>query len=102
MLIPAFQCIAMMKLLMDNTDAKSEELFASESSATLSDLAAFIARMQDPSTYRTKIKFCALCESASDRAEGLALRKDFAAHDILDVIIEWIQEPSSVSTLHDG
>ncbi|EIN11059.1 hypothetical protein PUNSTDRAFT_51619 [Punctularia strigosozonata HHB-11173 SS5] len=90
------QFIATFKLLLDNPNAKPEELLTFDSGATLSALAAFIARIDDPATFKIKVKFCALCESISARAETLAVRKDFTCHDVLDVIIEWIQEPASI------
>lgn len=87
----------MFKLLLDNRDARPEELLTLDSSATLNALATFIARFSEPAAYRVRIKFCALCESASDRSEEMAVRKDWACHDVLDVVSEWIQDPAMVS-----
>jgi hypothetical protein len=63
-------------------------------------LAGFVNRFNDPMAYRIKIKFCAFCDSVCSRTDALSFRKDTAdRHSILDIVMEWIQDPAPVGTM---
>ena len=66
---------------------------------TLLALAESVARFNEASTHRIKIKYCGLCDSVCDRTDTLSFRKDTGdRHNILDIIMEWIQDPIGVSS----
>lgn len=65
---------------------------------TLSVIAGFIGRFHDIVSYRLRLKFCNMCESVFNQGETMAMRKDGNNRQkIVDIIVEWIQDTSSVS-----
>ncbi|KDQ64130.1 hypothetical protein JAAARDRAFT_118551 [Jaapia argillacea MUCL 33604] len=93
------QFIAVLKLLIENVEDPAEELKGIDLNQTLFALASFIAHFHDPASYRTRMRFTSLCESVYARMESLVLRKDsHMCHELLDIVMEWIQDPSTVRT----
>jgi hypothetical protein len=89
--------IAVLKLLLEKAQAPLGDSLSSDISLTLSALACFITRFNTPACYRIKIKFCVLCDHVCEKTNTLTFRKDQAPrHDILDLIMEWIQDPANV------
>ena len=65
--------------------------------AILLSFAGFLSRFTDPACHRIRLKFCALCDSVLDSLDNLAIRRDsIARQNILEVVLEWIQDPSQV------
>lgn len=67
---------------------------------TLVMLAQFFARYNDePAVARARVKFCALVESGNKRFDkpSPVRRDNNLAHEVLDVITEWVQDPATVS-----
>jgi hypothetical protein len=63
-------------------------------------LAHFIARFdQEFTPVRLRIKFCQLVELAAKRADpsGILRRETFERHEILEMVADWVKEPSSVN-----
>lgn len=90
----------MLKLLLEKPNVPPEEVEHIDISISLVALAGFIARFNNPLTYRIRLKLCALCECVCERTDTLTLRRDTPArHKIIDILLEWIQDPSSVSPL---
>lgn len=86
------QFIAVLKLLVENTQATLEDVIAIDISPTMLTLASFMARFHDSESFRLKIKFCVMCDNVCDRTDTLTLRKDSCArHRILDMVMDWIQ-----------
>lgn len=86
------QFSAVLKLIIDNTNARPEEIMSIDISATMLSLASFIARFDPQDASRLRLKFCALCDSVCDRADTLTLRKDNPARQkLLDIVMEWMQ-----------
>jgi hypothetical protein len=84
-------------LLLEKPDVLPEEVEDIDISISLVALAGFIARFNNPLSYRIRLKLCALCDSVCERTDTLALRRDTSArHTIIDILMEWIQDPSSV------
>jgi neurofibromin 1 len=87
-------------LLLEKPDVPAEEVENIDISICLVALAGFIARFVNPLSYRIRIKLCALCDCACARTGTLTLRRDTSARQkIIDVLMEWIQDPSSVRLL---
>ena len=58
-------------------------------------LAMFIRSFTGPSSHRTKIKYCSLCETVCNRTDTLTIRKDSnARHEILGTVLDWMLLPS--------
>jgi hypothetical protein len=89
--------IAVLKLLLEKAQAPLGDSLSSDISSTLSALARFITRFNTPACYRIKIKFCVLCDHVCEKTNTLTFRKDQSPrHDILDLVMEWIQDPANV------
>ncbi|KAF8165773.1 hypothetical protein B0H34DRAFT_794124 [Crassisporium funariophilum] len=85
------QVIAILKLVSENTQVSLEDVMNIDMSSSMQTLANFIARFSGPSSYRIKIKYCVLCESACSRTDTLTIRKDSSArYGILDIILQWM------------
>lgn len=68
--------------------------------ATLLLVAKLITRITNPTVHRIKVKFCALCDSYLAQSESFSVRKDAILRiGIADYVVEWAQDPSSVSDL---
>ncbi|KAG7097519.1 hypothetical protein E1B28_004862 [Marasmius oreades] len=92
------QFIAVLKLIVENTQARMEEVINIDISGTLTGLTNVITRYDSQDTFREKIKFCSLCDSVYERSDTLTLRKDSnARQNILDAVIQWINKPDSSS-----
>ncbi|THH13571.1 hypothetical protein EW146_g6666 [Bondarzewia mesenterica] len=88
------QFIAVLKLLVENAQA-NDDVLAVDMTSTLHALARFIARFQDPASYRIRVKFCALCDSVFSRTDMMSLRKDTnARQQMLAMVVEWIKDPT--------
>jgi hypothetical protein len=75
----------------------AEEVENIDISNTLVALAGFIARFNNSQSYRIRLKLCALCDCVCERADTLTLRRDTSArHNIIDILMEWIQDPFAV------
>ncbi|KAJ7724736.1 hypothetical protein DFH07DRAFT_1066990 [Mycena maculata] len=91
------QFSAVLKLIIENTHVRSEEIMSIDISQTMLALASFIARFDPQAASRLRFKFCALCDAVCDRTDTLTLRKDNPARQkILDIVMEWMQSASSV------
>ncbi|KAJ7668141.1 hypothetical protein B0H17DRAFT_990194 [Mycena rosella] len=81
-----------LKLIIDNTHVRSEEIMSIDISLTMLALASFIARFDPQDASRLRLKFCVLCDAVCDRSDTLTLRKDNPARQkILDIVMEWMQ-----------
>uniref|UniRef100_A0A0W0FVQ0 Ras-GAP domain-containing protein n=1 Tax=Moniliophthora roreri TaxID=221103 RepID=A0A0W0FVQ0_MONRR len=87
------QFMAVLKAIVENTHTRMEEVVNIDISSTLMGLTHLITRFDvNQDTYREKIKFCVLCDSAYERTDTLTLRKDsISRHNILDTVIQWIR-----------
>jgi hypothetical protein len=86
-------------MLFDNLAASPEDdTINVDFSSLLLQFATFIGRFnEDAAAARSRVKFCALIESASKRAEARSLmRNDSWSQEILSVISEWIKDPAQV------
>ncbi|KAJ4479043.1 hypothetical protein J3R30DRAFT_2708420 [Lentinula aciculospora] len=94
MLLFVDQFIAVLKLMVENTHGRIEDVLNVDISPTLLGLASFIARYNLPEIFRLKQKFCLLCDCVHGKVGNLGVRKDNdIRRDILDIIIEWIIQP---------
>ncbi|GAW06426.1 ras gtpase activator [Lentinula edodes] len=94
MLLFVDQFIAVLKLMVENSHGRIEEVLSIDISPTLLGLASFITRFDSPDIFRIKQKFCSLCDCVCGRAGNLSIRKDNdIRRDILDIILEWIVPP---------
>ncbi|KAJ3719315.1 hypothetical protein C8R42DRAFT_777357 [Lentinula raphanica] len=94
MLLFIDQFIAVLKLMVENSNGRIEDTLSTDISPTLLGLASFIARFDSPESYRIKQKFCSLCDCVSMRNANLHARKDHdVRRDILDIITDWIVTP---------
>jgi neurofibromin 1 len=88
---------------MENVQVTVEDMVVVDLSSTLHILASFIRRFTLPNALTIKRQFCQLCEKMYSRTASLSFRKDEdVRHHILDIIMEWMQEPANlqdVSTL---
>ncbi|KAJ6532260.1 hypothetical protein DFH09DRAFT_1370329 [Mycena vulgaris] len=93
------QFSAVLKLIIDNTHVRPEEIMSIDISSTILALASFIARFDPQAASRLRLRFCTLCDSVCDRADTLTLRKDNPARQkILDIVMEWMQTTPNSST----
>ena len=77
-----------------------DEALSIDLGSLLHVLVGFISRFNDPASYRIRIKFCSLVCSVCERTDALTLRKDdLSRNRILDAIMDWFQDPLSVSFL---
>ncbi|KAJ6587786.1 hypothetical protein B0H10DRAFT_2233906 [Mycena sp. CBHHK59/15] len=96
------QFIAVLKLIIENTHVRPEEIMSIDISQTMLALASFIARFDSQSALRLRLKFCNLCDAVCDRTDTLTLRKDSPARQkILDFVMEWMETspPTSAQDL---
>lgn len=94
---PLRQFTVVLKLLLEKSDVPADEVEHIDISTTLVALAGFIARFNNPLSYRIRLKLCALCDCVCERTETLTLRRDTnARHLIIDILMEWIQDPHIV------
>lgn len=86
-------------MLVENVQT-TEEVRNIDVCPTLLTLACFIARFHDATSYRLRLKYCTLCDTVFEKNEIMSIRKDNEARqNIVDVVIEWIQDPATVSKL---
>ncbi|KAK0207040.1 hypothetical protein DFS33DRAFT_1318594 [Desarmillaria ectypa] len=91
------QGIAILKLMVESSQDRMDDVMNLDITTTLQELAACLDRHNGSDAYRTKIKFCALCDSVNDRTEALTLRKDNnARRSILSMVSAWIQTTGDV------
>lgn len=87
----------MLKLIIENTHVRPEEIMSIDISLTMHALASFISRFDPQAALRLRLKFCVLCDAVCDRTDTLTLRKDSGARQkILDLVMEWMQTPPQV------
>ena len=87
---------SILKVIIENVQS-SEDLRGIDIMSILQRVALWITKFHDATSFRLKIKFCALCDSFMDHPELLAIRRDNAARlAITDCIIEWAQELTGV------
>lgn len=82
--------------MVENAQAQDEVLTV-DMTPTLYSLATFINTFDTIPAYRIRLRFCALCDSVFSRPD--MLRKDSTSshrQKILDILLGWIQDPSSV------
>ncbi|KAL0070247.1 Ras GTPase activating protein ira2 [Marasmius tenuissimus] len=95
------QFIAVLKLIVENTQSRLEEVMNIDISGTLTGLTNVITRYDSEDTFREKIKFCSLCDSVYERSDTLTLRKDSnARQNILDTVVQWVSSPDPSSETH--
>ncbi|KAH7916805.1 hypothetical protein BJ138DRAFT_1121610 [Hygrophoropsis aurantiaca] len=88
------QLIFVLKSLVDNAQMPPDEALSIDLGSILHVLVGFISRFSDPTSYRIRIKFCALCDSICERIDTLTLRKDdLSRNRILDIVMDWLQDP---------
>ena len=86
-----------MKQLLEKPDIPWGDVEHIDVSTTLVALAGFIARFNNALSSRIRLKLCALCDCVCERTETLTLRRDTPArYHIIDILMEWIQDPSTV------
>ncbi|KAH7931340.1 hypothetical protein BV22DRAFT_1124264 [Leucogyrophana mollusca] len=89
------QLIFVLKSLVENAQMPPDEALSIDLGSILHVLVGFISRFSDPTSYRIRIKFCALCDSICERIDTLTLRKDdLSRNRILDIVMEWFQDPT--------
>ncbi|KAG6919754.1 hypothetical protein DXG01_001588 [Tephrocybe rancida] len=94
------QYIALLKLIVEKPSDEMKDVTNIDVSSTMVTLSSFLASFLGSSSYRLKIKFCVMTESACVRSDTLGMQKNSSARrHILDVIIGWIQPTSASSTL---
>lgn len=87
----------MLKLLAENTQSR-DEVFTVDVCPTLYALASFTNHFSDLEVYRVRLKFCVLCDNLFARPDMLSMRKEGSfRQNILDIILDWIQNPDNVS-----
>lgn len=85
---------------MEKADVPAQEVENIDIGTTLVALAGFIARFNNSQSCRVRLKLCALCDCVCERKDTLTLRRDTSArHDIIDILMEWMLDPSSVRPL---
>lgn len=89
------QIIGILKLIAENNEVKLEDVMNVDLSGIMVTLAMFIRSFTGPSSHRTKIKYCSLCEAVCNRTDTLTIRKDSnARHEILSTALDWMVPPS--------
>jgi len=64
--------------------------------------ADFLTRFDDPACAPVRMKFCTLCDTTLDSLAKIGIRKDaFHRQMILEMIMGWLQDPSTVRRLKD-
>ena len=64
--------------------------------------ADFLTRFGDPACAPIRMKFCALCDTTLDSLAKVGIRKDtFHRQTILEMIMGWLQDPSTVRYLRN-
>ncbi|KAJ7620066.1 hypothetical protein FB45DRAFT_146957 [Roridomyces roridus] len=97
------QFSAVLKLIIENTNVRADEIMSIDVGQTIVSLALFIARFDSYSAARLRLKFCALCDAVCDRTDTLTLRKDSPARQkILDIVMEWMQSAPTTNTYELG
>ncbi|KAK2465915.1 hypothetical protein APHAL10511_001556 [Amanita phalloides] len=95
------QFVSVLKLLLENNHAKTQESPKVDIGPTLYMLASLISRIPGNEASRTKAKFCTVSEIASDSQESLQLRKNTnMRHLILDIIMEWVKPTNEGDPTH--
>lgn len=90
------QFISVIKSLVDQAQV-ADDLLSVDIMAILYTFANFLDRFSDPECNRVRVKFCGLCDSALDRLDKLALRRDaISRQKILIIVLDWILDPSTV------
>jgi hypothetical protein len=86
-------------MLIENTQSAPEAV-SMDISTTLLALGGSVDRMNEATSLRLKMKYCALCDSVCARTGTISSYKDMGdRHNILDIVMEWIQEPMPVCFL---
>ncbi|KAI0371618.1 hypothetical protein BV20DRAFT_1017123 [Pilatotrama ljubarskyi] len=92
------QFIAILKVLLDNSQGLAEDLRNTDIPSTLYTLATFIGRIDDPeaSSLRLKLKFCQLCASVFSKSDPVLKRnkETTVRQALVDIIIDWVQDGS--------
>ena len=84
-------------MIIENAQS-CEDLRGTDIISILQRMALWITRLHDMTSFRLKIRFCALCDSFMEQPELFSVRRDNAARlAITDCIIEWAQELTGVS-----
>ncbi|KAI0677196.1 hypothetical protein C8Q78DRAFT_1180405 [Trametes maxima] len=90
------QFIAILKVLLENSQGLVEDLRAIDIPSTLYTLATFIGRIEDPeaSSLRLKLKFCQLCSSVFGKSDNMMMRnkESNVRQSVVDIIIDWVQD----------
>ncbi|KAJ3987640.1 hypothetical protein F5890DRAFT_1563214 [Lentinula detonsa] len=96
MLLFIDQFIAVLKLMVENSHGRIEDVLSTDISPTLLGLASYVTRFDSPESSRIKQKFCLLCDSVCGKISNLNARKDNdVRRDILETIMDWIVQPES-------
>ena len=83
-------------MIIENAQS-CEDLRGTDIISILQRMALWITRLHDMTSFRLKIRFCALCDSFMEQPELFSVRRDNAARlAITDCIIEWAQELTGV------
>ncbi|KAI0775878.1 hypothetical protein BD413DRAFT_470082 [Trametes elegans] len=92
------QFIAILKVLLDNSQGLAEDLRSIDVPTTLYTLATFIGRIPDLelSSLRLKLKFCQLCGSVFSKSDSVMMRNKESAvrQRLVDIIIDWVRDVS--------
>ncbi|KAI0355329.1 hypothetical protein OH77DRAFT_1424817 [Trametes cingulata] len=92
------QFIAILKVLLENSQGLAEDLRNTDIPSTLYTLATFIGRIDDPeaSSLRLKLKFCQLCASVFSKSDPVLKRnkESTVRQGLVDIIIDWAQDTS--------
>jgi hypothetical protein len=87
---------------MENVQGTVDDIVFVDLNSTLHILASFIRRFTLPNALTIKRQFCQLCEKMYNSTTSVSFRKDDnVRHHILDIIMEWMQEPSSLQDVND-
>ncbi|KAG6849386.1 hypothetical protein H0H93_008893 [Arthromyces matolae] len=88
--------IVLLKLIVEKPAEETKDVVSIDISSTMVTLSSFLATFEGPSSFRLKIKFCIMTESACLRSDTLGMQKNSSARrHIIDIIIGWIQPPSN-------
>ncbi|KAG6896188.1 hypothetical protein C0992_009811 [Termitomyces sp. T32_za158] len=97
------QYIALLKLIVEKPFEETKDVTNIDVSSTAVTLCSFLASFTGPSSYRLKIKFCMMSESACIRSDTLGMQKNSSARrHILDIIIGWMQPMTSSAGAGSG
>ncbi|KAH9854976.1 hypothetical protein C2E23DRAFT_883516 [Lenzites betulinus] len=88
--------IAILKVLLENSQALSEDIRAIDMPSALYTLATFIGKVDDTEalSLRLKLKFCQLCGSVYSKTEHAVKRAKESAvrQSLVDIIMDWVQD----------